>query len=558
MNDTSQQQPAKHLIKVLLIDDQPMIGEAVRRMLATEKDILFSYCANAEQAIPTAITFEPTVIIQDLFMPGIDGLTMVKYFRRDPATLNIPLIVLSSEEDAKVKAEAFALGANDYMIKLPDRIELIARIRHHSRGYINLIERNEAFETILKNQAELLEAHNTLDAILSKVPMGIVILNIHGKVLWINRTALNMMKIANNHDIINHNFRDYIIDPQSIDIDSGELFNVERQLKTTDQQILPVLESVLKTAMNGSPVIICAFLDISDQKRAEQENKIIQVKLQQAQKLESIGKLAAGIAHEINTPLQFIHDNLMFINQSMPSITRVIDQAEKVVTAQDNAPALTEELKKALDEADIEFVKTETIAAVAQSIEGTERVAQIVMAMKEFANASGGKIAHYNLNKMISNTVTVCANQWRPIATMQLELTPDELDIMCCNEEINQVLLNLIVNAVQAIESRPNSADQPFNGLIKITSECKDGMAVITISDNGPGIPADIQHRIYEPFFTTREVGKGTGQGLTIAYDLVVNKHQGELSFTSAPDAGTTFTVKLPLIHTEQKTGAST
>ncbi|MDD3117759.1 MAG: fused response regulator/phosphatase [Victivallales bacterium] len=157
-------------VTVLLIDDQPMVGEAVRRMLEKEDDIVFHYCRDPGMAIATAVKTAPTVILQDLIMPDIDGLTLVKYFRAEPATRNIPLIVLSSEENARVKADAFAFGANDYLIKLPDRVELLARIRYHSRGYIHMLERNDAFEAIVRTQkalaAELAEAADYVQSLL--------------------------------------------------------------------------------------------------------------------------------------------------------------------------------------------------------------------------------------------------------------------------------------------------------------------------------------------------------------------------------------------------------
>ena len=142
----------EHKVTVLLVDDQPIIGEAVRRMLAGESDIVFHYCKDAARAVEEAAKVGPTVILQDLVMPDIDGLTLVKTFRENPATREIPMIVLSSKEDPKVKAEAFALGANDYVVKLPDRLELLARIRYHSKGYIALLQRNEAYAALLASQ----------------------------------------------------------------------------------------------------------------------------------------------------------------------------------------------------------------------------------------------------------------------------------------------------------------------------------------------------------------------------------------------------------------------
>jgi sigma-B regulation protein RsbU (phosphoserine phosphatase) len=141
-----------HKVCVLLIDDQPIIGEAVRRMLAGEDDVVFHYCKDATKAVEEAARISPTVILQDLVMPDIDGLTLVKTFRENASTRETPMIVLSTKEEPKVKAEAFALGANDYIVKLPDRLELLARIRYHSKGYINLLQRNEAYQALLASQ----------------------------------------------------------------------------------------------------------------------------------------------------------------------------------------------------------------------------------------------------------------------------------------------------------------------------------------------------------------------------------------------------------------------
>jgi phosphoserine phosphatase RsbU/P len=163
-----------HKIKVLLIDDQAIVGVAVKRMLEPETDIVFEYCQDPTKAIPTAAEYGPTVILQDLVMPDIDGLTLVKFFRVHPQLKDVPLIVLSSKEEAETKADAFALGANDYMVKLPDRIELIARIRYHSQGYINLLQRNEAYAALLASrQALATELSQAADYVVSLIPEAI-------------------------------------------------------------------------------------------------------------------------------------------------------------------------------------------------------------------------------------------------------------------------------------------------------------------------------------------------------------------------------------------------
>ena len=170
MNEQVNTSLTEYKTTVLLVDDQAIIGEAVRRMLATETDIIFHYCSDPTQAIEKANELLPTVILQDLVMPEIDGLTLVRYFRANPATRETPMIVLSTKEEPATKAEAFALGANDYLVKLPDKIELIARIRYHSKGYINLLERNEAYRALLESQqrlaAELAEAAEYVKSLL--------------------------------------------------------------------------------------------------------------------------------------------------------------------------------------------------------------------------------------------------------------------------------------------------------------------------------------------------------------------------------------------------------
>lgn len=155
MTEVKEQLLTEHKINVLLIDDQPMVGEAVRRMLEGEDDIDFHFVSDPTKAIPTAEELQPTVILQDLVMPEIDGMTMVKFMRVNSKLKDIPLIVLSTKEEPTTKAEAFALGANDYLVKLPDRIELLARIRYHSNGYINLLQRNEAYEQLRESRDEM-------------------------------------------------------------------------------------------------------------------------------------------------------------------------------------------------------------------------------------------------------------------------------------------------------------------------------------------------------------------------------------------------------------------
>ena len=160
-----------YTITVLLVDDQPIVGEQVRRMLAPEQDIAFHFCPDPGQAMAMAVEISPTIILQDLIMPEIDGLTLVKFYRANTKLKDVPVIVLSAKEEASTKADAFAAGAHDYLVKLPDRIELVARIRHHSSGYINLLQRNEAYDALFKSQQALAsELARAAEYVISLVP----------------------------------------------------------------------------------------------------------------------------------------------------------------------------------------------------------------------------------------------------------------------------------------------------------------------------------------------------------------------------------------------------
>lgn len=163
--DTAPEQPdaARHMCRVLLVDDQPIVGETVRRALLAEPNTEFHYCMNPDQALHVAQTYRPTVILQDLVMPGVNGLDLLRLYRSCPETLSVPIVMLSSREEATVKSECFRLGANDYLVKLPDPVELIARVRHHSAAFVSQIERDEAYRALRESQRQLLEANIELE-----------------------------------------------------------------------------------------------------------------------------------------------------------------------------------------------------------------------------------------------------------------------------------------------------------------------------------------------------------------------------------------------------------
>lgn len=284
--------------------------------------------------------------------------------------------------------------------------------------------------------------------------------------------------------------------------------------------------------------------------RALSDLQLTQTQLLQAKKLESVGQLAAGIAHEINTPAQFIGSNIDFLSESFRDVKRlletVLEQIRALAEGAEVRPAL-QTLTDLFAEIDWDYLKSEIPTAIGQSQEGIQRITKIVQAMKEFSHPSSKEKVHNDLNKLIETTIIVASNEWKYFADVRTDLAPD-LPLVCClADELGQVFLNILVNAAHAVESRLSADPGEKKGTIAISSR-QDGQQVeIRIADTGQGIPEEIQSRVFDPFFTTKGVGKGTGQGLAIAHDVVTQKHGGTLSFETEPGKGTVFIIRLPI-----------
>jgi two-component system, NtrC family, sensor kinase len=268
-----------------------------------------------------------------------------------------------------------------------------------------------------------------------------------------------------------------------------------------------------------------------------------------AQKLESIGQLAAGIAHEINTPIQYVGDNVRFLEDSFSSLMQVLDVWKNVISAAQEVMPKLPQVREAVEVAErieLDFICSEIPNAIAQSAEGIDRVASIVRAMKEFSHPDRKNKVSTDINKCIATTITVARNEWKYVAEVVTDLDENLPAVTCIPGDFNQVILNLIVNAAHAIDDRlrPNS---PAKGEILISTKSVDSQVEIRVSDTGTGIPEAIRSQIFDPFFTTKEVGKGTGQGLAIAYAVVVTKHGGTIHCESEVGVGTTFVIRMPI-----------
>jgi len=291
------------------------------------------------------------------------------------------------------------------------------------------------------------------------------------------------------------------------------------------------------------------MLDVTDQRRLEND-------LAQAQKLESVGRLAAGVAHEINTPVQFVSDSVQFVREAMDDLSGIVDKYRELRSATEGSEQAAPDLKAAAkaaeeaeDDADLDYILENAPVALDRARDGLGRVAAIVRSMKEFAHPDRKEMAQADLNQAISSTLVIASNEYKYVADVQTQFAELPL-VNCYAGEINQVVLNLIVNAAHAIGDmvKGKTADgAPVKGLITVRTRVLDHEVEIAISDTGNGIPVDVRSRIFDPFFTTKEVGKGTGQGLAIARNVVVDKHHGTLRFDTELGKGTTFYIRLPI-----------
>lgn len=282
--------------------------------------------------------------------------------------------------------------------------------------------------------------------------------------------------------------------------------------------------------------------DITDRKKMES-------RLQQSHKMEAIGQLAAGIAHEINTPVQFVGDNTRFFQESFDDLIQIIKQQQESLEAA-RANSLTDELvektNQLIEDIDLEYLEEEIPIAIQHSLKGVERIAKIVQAMKIFAHPGMVAKEPVDINEEIGKTITITRNEWKYVAELITEFDDSLPPVPCFRAEFNQVILNMIVNAAHAI-AEVNKENQSAKGTIHIRTSHEGGYAKICIGDTGAGIPEEIRTKIFDLFFTTKEPGKGTGQGLAISHSVIVEKHNGTLDLETREGKGTTFIIGLPL-----------
>jgi PAS domain S-box-containing protein len=516
-------------IRLLLVEDNAADARVVERHLkdAGLNQVNCEVVTTAAEATDRLQKVEYDLVLLDLGLPDATGLEALRALRA-VADLT-PIIVLTGSDDYKQGLVAVREGAQDYLEKRRVNAGMLSRVVSYS------VERNMFHR-------DLVRATRRYQDLFNNVPVALFTAN-HDGVLKTANAACMKMLACQGAPLAKVNFLD-LLEPGKRAL-FLEQMSRQRMVEGWETTISDCKGSKLHVLVNTAPLYDAtqafagwegSLTDISILKQTLEDRDRLEDNLRQAQKLEAIGQLAAGIAHEINTPTQYVGDNLRFLKESFGELDSLLGQLVKL----GGTPA-----SKLLGDADFDYLKEEIPRALNQSLEGVDRVAKIVRAMKEFSHPAREKTAT-DLNRAIQSTITVASNEWKYVAEVDMDLDANLPAVHCSPAEFNQVVLNMVVNAAHAIGDVVGDGAKG-KGKIKVKTRPDGEWAVVEISDSGCGMPPHIQQRIFDPFFTTKEVGKGTGQGLAIAHNVVVDKHGGTIKVVSSPGKGTTFIIRLPI-----------
>jgi PAS domain S-box-containing protein len=402
---------------------------------------------------------------------------------------------------------------------------------------------------VAQREAELRRSQAELVGITSNLYEGVVVVDAAGTITFANRSCRRML-LAQERDLegtaINSVFR--------LASQSGPIsFAASPFQRTATNGAIATDDDAVFEFGNGQRLAVayaCAPLDDEGARRLAiisfrsiEALKEAQREALQSSRLASVGQLAAGIAHEINTPIQYIGDNLRFIRESFVGVDKALRGMMATIDEGRIPQPVADDLRRLFEKCELDYLLEELPTAAGQSLNGVDHVSHIVRSMKEFSHPGTTAKVATDINRAIASTMTVSTNEWKHVARVETELDPALPAVLCFPADLNQVLLNLIVNASHAIASLGRSE----LGTIRISTR-RDGSAVeIRVADSGPGVPPAIRERIFDPFFTTKDVGRGTGQGLAISLDVIVNKHGGKIYLDEGVTQGAVFVIKLPI-----------
>lgn len=550
-------------MKILIADDDPVSRRKLSAYLSAWRYQTVEVGDGLEACrILDCGAGAPKLAILDWMMPGMEGVDVVRKVRKTPQSVPPYIILLTTLSGKSNIIRGLEAGADEYVSKPFDPEELRVRLQVGTRivalqtALAERVSEAEAAFSARKLAEEALEKSEQRSRLFfTTIPQPIWVYDPETlKFLEVNEAAVEHYGYS-REDFLRMKITE-IRPAEEIPRLLADLSGPRRKVRlfshwrhrTRDGRIIDVEISSHAIELLGRAAVMVVAQDITERKRLE-------IELRQAQKLEAVGSLAAGIAHELNTPIQFVGDNARFLQEAFGSMEKLIGNYHALydgVVAGTCRPELLDRVGRAEADEDLSFLREEVPKALVQTLDGVNRVATIVRAMKEFAHPSLGERTAADLNKAITNTLIVARNEIKYVAEVETEF--GDLPSVWCNlGDLNQVFLNLFVNAAHAINDVVKGSGQ--RGLIRVQTWVERGSAVVAIGDSGCGIPENIRTRIFDPFFTTKEVGRGTGQGLAISRSIVVEKHGGALTFESQVGQGTTFYIRLPINGAETKSG---
>ena len=465
----------------------------------------------------------------------------------------VPLPRTVSESEQRLLAIISQLAGNAVL-----RARLHEKLKLSNIDLQKEMDQRTAFQTMLAAEKEL------LSTTLMSIAEGVIITDKEGFIVLYNRAAETITGFG-SVEVINQPLQSVfkIINPKTQQVISSLIQNLYEMNQVQDND--PNYKAPLLVTKSGERILVAGSISLLKTTNGEVMGHVVvfqnitekynaEAQTALSQKMEAIGQLAAGIAHEINTPIQYVGDNLRFLQKTISKLTEVLDAYQKATLVPDKH-LLQEDIdhiEAVKRQNKIQHYLSESPNAVQEALDGVERVRKIVLAMREFSHPSEKEKKLADINHGIETTVVISRNEWKYCAELETDLDPELPMINCQIDEINQVTLNMIVNAAQSIQEKlPAGSDQ--KGKISIHTHNDGNKVLIVIQDTGMGIPESIRMRIFDPFFTTKGVGKGTGQGLSMAHNIIVNKHQGRIRVESTEGEGTTFTIELPIDSSEKE-----
>lgn len=538
--------------RILVVDDE----SAIRRVITRNLEKIGYDCKMAEsvaeaQEILQTNSFE--LLLTDISMPQESGLELLRYCKSEYRQMG--RLVMSGQSDMELTKEIINLGVYGYIMKPITRDMLFVTVEN-AKKHLALDLHMHA--CAMEMAERIFHKTRQLDTIMDNLTIGIALIDNEMKLLQLNSKMQEWFRQCNVrqkplcYKILVGEHQASICEDCPIAKTLEQGVNTEIQKKLLTAHGLRDFRVVTTPILDPNNKIIAAlgmYDDITERLRVEKA-------LQQSQKLEAIGQLAAGIAHEINTPVQYIGDNLGFMLESISDLESVFRNIDNVVNAfgedEETRQKTLADFNKAVSEADLNYLLEEIPVSLKQSLDGVDRIGQIVKAMKDYAHPGEEEKQAADINNIIETTLVVCKNAWKYVAEVETDFSESLPLIQCFAGELSQVFLNLIVNASHAIEEVTESGKKGL-GLIKIRTLFIDNAIVIEIQDSGCGIPEENQENVFNHFFTTKERGKGTGQGLSVVHRVIVESHGGDISFHSDVRKGTTFTIRLPIEQDSKK-----